>query len=103
MWAIASQLISVRPCDIIAADSVTGPESLVAEVIARRKATRWLVENVGNMLTAGEGRLIEVSGRPTWRFGTYVTGRYHAPLGPIGYVYIDARKGELIPNEAAWT
>lgn len=81
--------------------SNTGPEPLVDETVARRKATRWLVEYVGNMLTADEGRLIEAAGRPIWRFGAYVTGRGHAPLGPIGHVDIDAHTGELIPDQAA--
>jgi hypothetical protein len=78
---------------------VTGSTPLVDEPVARRRATRWLVETVGNMLAADEGRLVEEGGRPVWRFGAYVTGRGHAPLGPIGHVDIDAHDGELIPNE----
>lgn len=78
---------------------LTGPEPLVDEPAARRKATRWLVENVGNMLAADEGRLVEEAGRPIWRFGAYLTGRGHAPLGPVGHVDIDAARGELIPDE----
>ena len=34
---------------------VTGPTPLIDEAVARRKATRWLVETVGNLLTADEG------------------------------------------------
>lgn len=77
---------------------VTGPTPIVDEPIARRKATRWLVENVGNMLAADEGRLVEEGGQPVWRFGAYVTGRGHAPLGPVGHVDVDAHAGELIPD-----
>lgn len=78
---------------------VTGPEPLVDEVDARRKATRWLVEYVGNMLAADEGRLTEKNDRPVWRFGAYVTGRSHAPYGPVGHVDVDAHQGELILDE----
>ena len=78
---------------------VTGPDPLVDETVARRKATRWLVENVGNMLAADEGRLVEEDGRPVWRFGAYVTGRWHAPLGPVGHIDVDAGRGELILDE----
>lgn len=44
----------------------TGPNSLIDEVIARRKANGWLVESVGNMLAADERRLVEQEGRLFW-------------------------------------
>jgi len=78
---------------------VTGPEPLVDETDARRKATRWLVEHVGNMIAADEGRLTQKDSRPVWRFGAYVTGRGHAPYGPVGHVDVDAHQGELILDE----
>ena len=57
-----------------------------------------VVESVGNMLAADEGWLVEQEGRPLWRFGAYVTGRGHPPLGPIGHVDVDAYQGELLPD-----
>lgn len=78
---------------------LTGSLPLVEEVAARRKANGWLVEYVGNMLAADEGRLMEQDGRPLWRFGAYLTGRGHPPLGPIGHVDVDAYRGELIPDD----
>ena len=78
---------------------ITGPNPLVEEPVARHKATRWLVETVGIMLAADEGRLVEEAGRPVWRFGAYVTGRGHAPLGPVGHVDVDAHEGKLIPDD----
>lgn len=75
---------------------VAGPEPILAEETARRKATRWLVEFVGNMLMANEGRIQEINGRMAWRFGVFITGRGHAPRGPIGYVDIDAHTGESL-------
>jgi hypothetical protein len=74
--------------------TVTGERPLLDERTARRKATRWLVENVGNMVTADEGRLVEVDGRIVWRFGAFITGRGHKPRGPIGYTDINAYTGE---------
>ncbi|MFO7537295.1 MAG: hypothetical protein R6X32_04460 [Chloroflexota bacterium] len=75
---------------------VAGSEPLLAEETARRKATRWLVEYVGNMLLANEGRIQEINGRLAWRFGVFITGRGHAPRGPIGYVDVDAHTGESL-------
>ena len=78
---------------------VTGPEPLLDEQVARRKATRWLVENVGNMLVADEGRLLEGEGQIIWRFGAFITGRGHRPRGPIGYTDVDAHTGEFLSTE----
>lgn len=78
---------------------LTGPRPLVDELAARRKANGWLVEYVGTMLAADEGRLMEQDGRPLWRFGAYLTRRGHPPLGPIGHVDVDAHRGELIPDD----
>lgn len=78
---------------------VTGSEPLLDEQTSQRKATRWLVENVGNMLTASEGRLMEVDGRVIWRFGAFITGRGHKPWGPIGYVDVEAHSGTILATE----
>ncbi|CUS03683.2 protein of unknown function [Candidatus Promineifilum breve] len=79
---------------------LTGPKSLVDEAAARRKANRWLVESVGNMLAADEGRLVEHEGQPLWRFGAYVTGRGHIPWGPIGHVDVDAQQGDVLHDNS---
>lgn len=79
---------------------LTGTKPLFDEAAARRKANRWLAEYVGNMLAADEGRLVELEGRPTWRFGAYVTGRGHPPWGPVGHVDVDAYRGELLPDDS---
>ena len=39
---------------------VPGEHPPMEERAAQRKATRWLVEHVGNMLLADEGRLVDV-------------------------------------------
>jgi hypothetical protein len=78
---------------------VAGQEPLLDERTAQRKATRWLVEHVGNMLMAAEGRLAEENGRVIWRFGAFITGRGHKPWGPIGYVDVEAHNGEVLAAE----
>ena len=78
---------------------VAGSEPILDEQVAQRKATRWLVEYVGNMLLAGEGRLLENQSRVVWRFGAFITGRGHKPRGPIGYVDIEAQNGNVLMTE----
>jgi hypothetical protein len=78
---------------------VAGSDPLLDEQLARRRATRWLVEYVGNMLVADEGHLLESNGRIVWRFGAFITGRGHQPRGPIGYTDVDAHSGEVLVTE----
>ena len=78
---------------------VAGQEPLIEEKLARRKATRWLVEYVGNMLTAAEGRLIEANGDIVWRFHAFITGPEHPPWGPIGHVDVEAHSGVVLATE----
>jgi hypothetical protein len=78
---------------------VAGQEPVVDEQAAQRKATRWLVEYVGNMLVADEGRLVDANGGIAWRFGAFMTGRGHQPRGPIGYVDVEAHSGEVMMTE----
>jgi hypothetical protein len=67
--------------------------------IAQRKANRWVVEYVGNMLVADGGQLLEVDGRMVWRFGAFITGRGQKPRGPIGRIDVDAHSGEVLATE----
>jgi hypothetical protein len=78
---------------------VAGQEPILDERTAQRKATRWLVEYVGNMLVADEGRLGDANDRIVWRFGAFITGRGHKPRGPIGYVDVEAHGGEILTTE----
>ena len=68
----------------------------IDEYAARRKANRWLVERVGNMVMADQPRLIQSEDRPVWRFGAFVTSLSHAPRGPIGHVDVDAITGVVL-------
>ena len=69
------------------------------EYAARRKANRWLVERVGNMVMADQPVLTPSGNRPVWRFGAFVTSLSHAPRGPIGHLDVDATTGDVLAND----
>ena len=73
----------------------------VDEYTARRKANRWLVERVGNMVMADHPILTQSEGQPVWRFDAFVTSLSHAPRGPIGYVDVDATTGDVLADDRA--
>jgi len=67
--------------------------------IARRKANRWLLENVGNMMRADQPVFVRSQGRAVWRFGAFVTAISHPPVGPVGHVDVDAATGEVLADD----
>jgi hypothetical protein len=71
---------------------------IVDERTARRKANRWLIENVGNMIMADRSTLLQSSDRATWRFEAFITASSHEPLGPIGQVDVDAATGQVLTD-----
>lgn len=68
---------------------------------ARRKANRWLLENVGNMVMADQASLVQQGGRVVWRFDAFMLSLAHAPWGPIGQVSVDAATGQMLVPEGA--
>lgn len=66
---------------------------------ARRKANGWLVDNVGNMVMADDGALLQMNGLWVWRFHAYITALSHEPYGPIGQVDVDATTGSILVSE----
>jgi hypothetical protein len=71
---------------------------IIDEDAARRKANRWLVEYVGNMMMADQAHLSQSGGRTVWRFGAYITAPSHPPVGPIGYVDVEAATGSILTD-----
>jgi hypothetical protein len=66
---------------------------------ARKRATAWLASEVGNMLMAGNPRLV-VSQITVWRFPVLLTSSQKGVLGEVGTVDVDASNGEpLISGE----
>jgi hypothetical protein len=97
----------VREGRIQLAETVTLPEGSMVYVLipvvvdmttARRKANRWLLENVGVMLRADRPSFVRSSTRPLWRFGAYVTAASREPVGPVGYVEVDAVNGAVLAD-----
>ena len=76
---------------------IASPE--IDERTARRKANGWLIDHVGNMIMADDGMLVQLGQELCWRFGAFITSLAHDPLGPIGYVQINANTGEILSNE----
>jgi hypothetical protein len=72
----------------------------VDEQTARRRANRWLVERVGNMVMADHLTLTQSEGQPVWRCEAFVTSLSHEPRGPIGYVNVDATNGDILADDA---
>jgi hypothetical protein len=68
---------------------------LVDEQTARRKANVWLMENVGNVI-GKNAQLTQVDDQVIWRFEAFITLPHHAPLGPIGYVDVEAQTGQVL-------
>ena len=66
---------------------------------AQKKANGWLVDNVGNMVMADDGMLLQSNGSWMWRFSAYVTALSHEPYGPIGQVDVDANTGAVAVSQ----
>jgi hypothetical protein len=62
---------------------------------ARRRVTAWLASEVGNMLIAGEPRLV-ISENTVWRLPALLTSSERGIIGEVGCVDVDAVTGELI-------
>lgn len=68
--------------------------------IARRKANGWLVTYVGGVM-AQQPQLQQVEARLIWRFKAFLTARGQPPRGPVGFVDVDARSGDVLNSEDA--
>src|SRR5262245_40962168 len=60
---------------------------------ARRNVTAWLASEVGNMLIAGEPRLV-ISQITVWRLPVLLTSSEKGIVGEVGFVDVDASSGE---------
>jgi hypothetical protein len=65
---------------------------------ARRQATRWLASEVGNMLIAGQPRLV-ISQNTLWRLPVLLTSSERGIIGEVGFVDVDASTGEPIISD----
>jgi hypothetical protein len=65
---------------------------------ARRRVTAWLASQVGNMLMAGDPRLV-IREITAWRLPVLLTSSEKGVLGEVGFVDVDASTGEPLVGE----
>lgn len=65
---------------------------------ARRRATAWLVSEVGNMLIGGTPQLV-ISQQTVWRVPAILTSSSVGTVGQVGVVDVDATSGETLVSE----
>jgi hypothetical protein len=65
---------------------------------ARRKATGWLVSEVGNLLIGGDPALV-IADRTAWRVPVLLTSPERGVVGQIGAVDVDATTGEVLSDD----
>ncbi len=66
------------------------------ERYARRKAAAWLAAQVGDQLMPGSATLIRQEHHLVWSFPVMIGSPFEEPLGPIGYVEVDAETGTIL-------
>jgi hypothetical protein len=75
--------------------SVHVQTDVVAPEIARRRASVWLLENVGNLLRAEVPELV-LGERLIWRVDVALTNPEVGQVGPVGRIELDAVTGDLL-------
>lgn len=71
---------------------------VLAPELARRKASGWLLDNVGNLLHAEQPQLV-LSDTLYWQFQVALTSPSTGKIGYIGAVKMDAMTGAMISPE----
>lgn len=74
---------------------------ILDEQAARRKANGWLIDNVGNMVMAKDGRFIQDTPTPIWQFKAFITALSRKPMGPIGLINVNAHNGQILNDLAS--
>jgi hypothetical protein len=70
----------------------------VGAKLARRRATAWLASEVGNMLMAGDPKLV-ISRITVWRLPVLLTSSEKGIVGEVGFVDVDASSGEPLIDD----
>jgi hypothetical protein len=66
---------------------------------AQRRATGWLVSEVGNLLL-GDAPSLVIADRVVWRVPVLLTSPERGVVGQIGTVDIDAQTGDVLSSAA---
>lgn len=75
--------------------------TILDEQVARRTANGWLIDHVGNMVMAQDGRFVQDEPQSIWQFKAFITALSHEPLGPIGYILVNAHNGQILNDLAS--
>jgi hypothetical protein len=67
----------------------------VTDVIAQRKVSRLLLDEVGNLLY-GERPSLVVERRLLWRVPVWLGSPTRGPIGQVGSLDVDAQTGEIL-------
>lgn len=67
----------------------------VTDVIAQRRVSKLLLDEVGNLLY-GEQPSLFVGQRLLWRVPIWVASPKRGPLGQVGALDVDAQTGEIL-------
>jgi hypothetical protein len=65
---------------------------------ARRRATDWLISEVGNMLIGGVPQLV-ICQRTVWRVPALLTSSQAGTLGQVGEIDVDTASGEMLVSD----
>jgi hypothetical protein len=77
------------------------PEVQVSAFVARQKVNVLMLEQVSNLLLAGEPRLVQRSGGQwVWQVPVDFTLPSHGRVGCVGELDVDARYGEMRYTDA---
>jgi hypothetical protein len=66
----------------------------ISAQVARQKANRWLIMNLGDQLWAGEPELL-IGSRLVWRLPVHLSLSSAGYLGQIGELCVDAQTGDI--------
>ena len=67
----------------------------VTDVMAQRKVSKLLLDEVGNLLY-GERPSLVVERRLLWRVPVWLGSPTHGPVGQVGTLDVDAQTGEIL-------
>lgn len=68
---------------------------------ARREAARFLLHNVGNLVSAGDPALLLAAGRIRWKVPVLYGTPARGVLGQIGDLLVEVKSGEVLLEESS--
>jgi len=69
----------------------------VSAIEAQREVTVWLLDNVGHLAMADVPRLV-IGHRTVWRVPVMLSSPTRSPIGPVGYMEVDAYTGAVLAS-----